>query len=845
MKKTFSLTLALLMLFAALAGLTLPVHAETTVGIYENGMENWGGSPNRGEYDAVTQILFCPSDWNGAHYKAGLAVTVRMQAADGSTDDTFDTEVVTTYNGGSWGICRVEPCLMDRPWIPEAYKRYIATFTFENVSGVTVTCTCPDEYFLDREPIVPEKPVFIPAYNDMDLNGDSRITIEDVTAMLNLLAKSSAHFADLNGDGEMNVSDVTELGNLLTKGIKDPFDLIDLTAARAIADLGGYAEGLRVKTTGELLFSPNLNELRAMIGNGASYSDYIGYLRFTDVDAGYTYLSVIADPVQSKGDWVDFFLQGDGIDCGFCPTAGVTYEIELAVCNRANPGKARLYGLYTFTAADSYENSVYYDPTPAGPVDPNRVYTLTYSVQGHGTVTGPAVQYLHAGETAQTVTAVPDEGYAFSRWSDGSTDPVRSGDTIRRNTTITAIFIKDYGPDLPAIYIVTDSGQPIRSKDYETATISIIGTTTSEYDISNVSMQIKGRGNSSWDAWASQSSYDSKNSYSIKLDKKAQLLGLGTAKSKKWVLNSNKFDLSGLRNWISWDLAKRMGSIPFVPDCTWVQLYINGEYRGMYMLCEKIGTGDGRVEVDDSATGNPDKGYLIELDFRGDWGEETDPYFYIDGYIGSNESLEFVIKSDIEGDQDIAFIKNYVQKAHNAIMAGKRTEIEKWVDLDSLVDMYIIEELSKDVDAGRASFYICKDAGGKIYFTAPWDFDFGYGTFGSAVSTSGLVSEGNNCCTWYASLINRSWFRQAVMDRMDELASAKDETLIALRDQADEIRTGADRNADFWNMYGRNYTGNVSWQVSGALHNYDEHIDFLVNWVNTRWTVLYNTLENY
>ena len=845
MKKILSLILALITAFAGIAVFSIPVHAETTVGIYENGMENWGGSPNKGEEDAVTQILFCPSDWDAAHYAAGLPVTIRMRAADGSTDDTFSTAVVTTYNGGSWGICRVEPCLMNPPWIPVKNKRYTATFTFVNVSGVTVTAACPDEYFLDREPIVPEgDPVFIPAYKDMDLSGDGCVTVSDVTVMLNLLEKSSSRHADLNGDGLMTISDASALLSLLEAGIYDPFDLIDLTSAREISDLGGYAEGLRVKTTGELLFSPNLNELRSLIDAGAAYADFIGYLRFTDTEAGYTYTSVIADPVQSKGAWVDFFLQGSGIDCGFCPTAGVTYEVELIVSARRNPGRARFYGLYTFTAADAYTGSVYYDPTLAEPADPNRLYTLTYAAQGHGKVTGQTTQYLHAGESAQTVTAVPDEGYILSKWSDGSTEPVRSGDTVRRNTTITAIFIKEPGPDLPAVYIVTDTGRPILSKEYETATISIVGTTTSEYDMT-ATMQIKGRGNSSWNGSASQTSYDSKNSYSIKLDKKAQLLGLGTAKSKKWVLNSNKFDLSGLRNWISWDLARRMGNIPFVPDCAWVQLYINGEYRGMYMLCEKIDTGTGRVEVDDSITGTPDKGYLIELDFRGDWSGEEDPYFYVDGYIGSNESLEFVIKSDIEGDQDIAFIKEYVQNAHNAIMSGNRTEIEKWVDLPSLIDMYIIEELSKDVDAGRASFYICKDAGGKIFFTAPWDFDFGYGTFGSATSTSGLVSQGNNCCTWYASLITRSWFRQAVLNRMNELASAKDETLAALRDKADELRTGADRNAEFWNMYGRNYHGNVSGQVSSALHSYDEHIDFLVNWVNTRWTALYNVLQNY
>ena len=691
-------------------------------------------------------------------------------------------------------------------------------------------------------PDIPVAAGYIPAFRDVDLNGDRAISICDVTALLNLLANSAAVQTDINGDGAMTISDVTALMAILQAGIGDPFDMVDLTNAEEISDLGGYAEVLRVKTTGELLFSPNLNELRALVSYGAEYSDFIGYLRFTDVEAVYTYPSVKIEPVQSKGAWVDFFLQGNNIDCGFCPTAGVTYDIEFALARKSDPANAIFTARYTFTAAASYANSEYYYPTPAGPADPNKTFTLTYVAKGHGSIVGPAEQTLRVGELSQTVTAVPDEGYTFSAWSDGYTDPVRSGDTIRRNTTVTAIFVKEAGPDLPSVYVVTDDGQPILSKDYRTATISIVGTTTNAYDISNVTMQIKGRGNSSWNGTRDTSIYDSKNSYSIKLDKKAQLLGLGSAKSKKWVLSANKFDLSGLRNWVCWDLADRMGTISFTPDCAWVHLYVNGDYRGMYVLCEKIDAATGRVEVDDSATGNPDKGYLIEIDFRGD--SDTDPYFYISGY-GTNETVEFVIKSDIEGDQDIAFIKDYVQNCHNAILGGNRATIEQWVDLPSLVDMYIIEELSKDCDAGRASFYIAKDTGGKLFFTAPWDFDFGFGTYGPATNTSGLVSTGENCCKWFASLITRSWFRQLVMNRMTELAGAKDDMLEALRDKAEEIRTGADRNAEYWNLYGRNFHGYVSGQVSGRLHNWDEHIDFLVDWINERWDALYNEILYY
>ena len=133
---------------------------DVTVGVYGNGMENWTGSPNKGDKDAVTQILFCPDPWDAAAYAPGMQVTVRMQAVDGSSDDTFTTTVATQYNGGSWGICRIEPCLMETPWIPAANQHYYATFTFVAANGETVTVTATDdngmpfEYFLDRSPVV-------------------------------------------------------------------------------------------------------------------------------------------------------------------------------------------------------------------------------------------------------------------------------------------------------------------------------------------------------------------------------------------------------------------------------------------------------------------------------------------------------------------------------------------------------------------------------------------------------------------------------------------------------------------------------------------------------------------
>lgn len=122
---------------------------------------------------------------------------------------------------------------------------------------------------------------------------------------------------------------------------------------------------------------------------------------------------------------------------------------------------------------------------------------------------------------------------------------------------------------------------------------------------------IKGRGNSSWKK--------DKKPYQIKLAKKADLLkpGNGEQKAKKWILLANGFDSTMMRNHISFSLAQKMG-FESTPEGRFVDLYYDGDYRGLYYLCEKVEIGNGRVEITDlDAKGNESilsGGYLLEID---------------------------------------------------------------------------------------------------------------------------------------------------------------------------------------------------------------------------------------
>lgn len=142
--------------------------------------------------------------------------------------------------------------------------------------------------------------------------------------------------------------------------------------------------------------------------------------------------------------------------------------------------------------------------------------------------------------------------------------------------------------EIPVIYIETENREPVHSKEeYIDADIRIQGN--QEYNSDKVlyegKTQIRGRGNATWNA--------DKKPYRLKLDSKADLFGMG--KNKHWVLLSNPFDTSLLRNQLSYNLSADMGLE--YQKSVWVDLVFNGTPVGNYQLCEHIRVDDNRVDI--------------------------------------------------------------------------------------------------------------------------------------------------------------------------------------------------------------------------------------------------------
>ncbi len=435
----------------------------------------------------------------------------------------------------------------------------------------------------------------------------------------------------------------------------------------------------------------------------------------------------------------------------------------------------------------------------------------------------------------------------LSGCSSATLDPPEESGCIESESSDDAV--KVFSPvesTLPCITIETADEKPITSGSrYKAATLSITGGKYAHYNIT-VSTQIRGRGHSSFDGKAPQTDYASKNSYRLKLDQKANLLGVGETADRDWVLISGKYDVTALRNYFAWHLAEQMGNIPFVPACTWVNLYVNGDFRGMYTLVEVIEVASDRVDIDDSPATDPDRvGYLVEYDLRGAYqsgAKEGLTYFYIPGL---DETFAWTVQSEVYDEEVTAAIREHLIACNEAILSGDRERIEELVDMDAFVDMFILQELTKNPDAGCSSFYMQRDAGGKLCLTAPWDFDFAMGAYSVSQTTSGLVADGEGVQShpWFEFLTTQPWFMSLVLARMEEVSPMAEASLEAVRSMMPLLQEAADQNHARWNLYGVKFSPYPSDLVSVDRHSYEEHVDFLTSWIEKRWTKLENEIE--
>jgi hypothetical protein len=259
--------------------------------------------------------------------------------------------------------------------------------------------------------------------------------------------------------------------------------------------------------------------------------------------------------------------------------------------------------------------------------------------------------------------------------------------------------------NIPLIVVNTEGTIDFRKKTEQTqCTITIINNGKIS---TKQTGKIRIRGNSSKDL--------EKHAFQINLDKKEKILDM-PAKAKKWVLLANHMDKSLIRNLVAFKISSLLGQ-KYSPACKSIDLIVDGDFEGNYIICDKIEKGKGRVELDSmdetyNEYPNITGGYLMEIDGFAD----QEPYHFT-----SKKGVKVTIKYPDTTNQQNSYLKNWFDSIEENIYNNQNVDN---VDLETFSQFFILNEFCADIDSVWSSYYITKQRNDdKMHFGPAWDFD--------------------------------------------------------------------------------------------------------------------------
>ena len=339
---------------------------------------------------------------------------------------------------------------------------------------------------------------------------------------------------------------------------------------------------------------------------------------------------------------------------------------------------------------------------------------------------------------------------------------------------------------------------------------------------------------------------------------------LGMPKESDWILSASYSDKSMMNNPLTYSLSRKLGW--YAPRSMYVELVVNGEYKGVFALMEKIKRNNDRVDISkllqtdifgDDLTG----GYIFKIDKTtgnggGGWTSNYAPQV---SPSGQTIYFQYEYPSDITiVPQQMAYIQAYVDSFETALAGPNFMDTvigySKYINVNSLIDYFLLNELSRNVDGYRLSTYLYKTKysnGGKLVMGPPWDYDLGYGNanYCDGSNVTGWAYQFGNVCGgdfwqnpfWWDRLMLDSNFTSKLRCRWEEVS----QTVLSvnyLNAWCDSIGTllceGNHRNFSTWPTI-----GTYVWPNPAPFPTtYQGEVNEIKNWIVARWNWLNNNI---
>lgn len=440
----------------------------------------------------------------------------------------------------------------------------------------------------------------------------------------------------------------------------------------------------------------------------------------------------------------------------------------------------------------SLENDIYLD------IENN---TITGIVPYNGDIKNLIATFEHNGSQVLKDQLNQISGVTLNDFSKAANYKVKTSTGEEATYTLRI----SYFTGLPIINIDTN-GVPIDSKEeYREGNALVFGGLNYDATI-NTSMKIRGRGHSTWFVHP-------KKPYQLKFSEESEFLSM--PQEKKWIFLSEYSDKTMMRNKIAFEMGY-LSNLDWTPQSHFSEVFVNNEYNGTYHISQKVEEGPNRVTIGEA-------GYLLEIDDITHI-DEGDVIFYTGSFLINVKSPDLVVDSN-----EYNYIKDFINEFEAVLMGDQFTNpttgYTSYIDIESFIDWYLINEITKNQDARNySSIYLNVIPGEKIKMGPLWDFDLAFGNvdYSECEYPTGFWVKDN---AWYSRLFEDPEFVNQVKTRFSYFRSNQNFILDKMDYYSNYLFEAQEENDNKWNTI-----GTYVWPNPVVFNTYDEEVEHLKNW---------------
>jgi len=372
-------------------------------------------------------------------------------------------------------------------------------------------------------------------------------------------------------------------------------------------------------------------------------------------------------------------------------------------------------------------------------------------------------------------------------------------------------------------------------------------------------ISIELRGSSS--LWFDKKSYSLETQDNIGDNLNVPLLGM--PKENDWVLYGPYSDKSLMRNALAYHLG--INIMNWAPRTRFCELVINNEYLGVYLLGETIKPDKNRVDIakltaKDTVGNDLTGGYIIKIDKETGAGAGEG---WNSSYKPNNGKYQQILfqyhypkAKDIQPGQ-ASYIEEYVYSFEKCLKSSdfmdSNNGYRKYIDVNSFIDFFIVNEVSRNIDGYRRSSFMFMDKeskGGKLSMGPLWDFNLGFGNadYCDGSNITGFSYLFNNECSddgflvpfWWDRFLEDSVFQKSLNKRWQELRTGclhEDSIFYCIDSMTVLLDEAQERNYQKWRVMGL-----YLWPNSYIGESFTQEVNYLKAWIKNRLVWLDNNL---